>query len=183
MPAKRTRRRLTSSAASSLVLFGLFGGIAVAMAADRGPLFLEAYSGVNGFDPRALNQTEMADHVAEAVASYLADAPATEQAATEREQVNVILTLAVWDAAKGEVQAAGFAPVVEPDGQCTLRLTSPTGAVVESRGAAAPDVSTTSCATLRIPAAELTPGTWQAVLAYESPMFIGASQPLDVVIP
>lgn len=182
MPARRTRR-LTSGAATGLVVFALFGGFAAAMAADRGPGMVEAYAGVNGFDPRALNKSEMDRQVSEAVANFLAEITDAAQSAPPREQINVVLTLAHWDPAKHEVQAAGFAPVVEQGGTCTLRLTGQSGEIVEARVSALPDATTTSCAALRLPATSLTPGTWQAVLGYESATVIGASQPMDVVIP
>ncbi len=99
---------------------------------------------------------------------------------------SVVLTFADWDAAAAEVQAWGYvSPVVEEGGTCTLELTADGGddadVVVTSAGVA--DATTTVCGGLTVPDEDLAPGSWTAVLRYESAAVSGESEPVTVEVP
>jgi hypothetical protein len=94
----------------------------------------------------------------------------------------VFVTYAGWDASGGGLEVTGFVSGVVEDGG-TCRLTATSGgrtAGQESPGVA--DATTTSCGTLVIPQAELSPGTWDVVLSYESSRVSGASAPTPVSV-
>lgn len=95
----------------------------------------------------------------------------------------VVLTFADWDPGAGAVVAGGYAsPVVEDDGTCTLELTKGGESVTATAGAEA-DATTTSCDTLSVPGDQLSPGTWRAVLRYESSAMSGTSDARKVEVP
>ena len=97
--------------------------------------------------------------------------------------VDVTVTYADWEDSTDAVEVSGFVSgVVEPGGTCRLTLTrGQRTAVVETPGE--PDASTTVCGTLSVPGSELSEGTWEAVLSYESATSSGASAPADVTVP
>ena len=106
-----------------------------------------------------------------------------EPVAVETEAVPVVLTYGAWSAAERQVVAGGYvAGVIEDDGVCTLTLTQG-GSRVVAEGPAEPDASTTVCGALAVPAAELSAGTWQAVLTYASAAHNGTSSAMAVEVP
>lgn len=99
-----------------------------------------------------------------------------------RAAVEVVVSFAGWQAEVSAVEVSGFVPVVESDGVCRLVLSSAAGEVAVEQ-AATPDASTTSCGWLSVPAAELSPGTWSAVLSYTSGASVASSAPVPVEVP
>ena len=114
-----------------------------------------------------------------ATATALASAPS---ATANRRNVDVVITYVDWSGADGVVEAGAYATVVEDPGTCTLKLTSgghsATGSI-----AALTDASTMSCGGLTVPRDRLSSGTWTAVVTYESAASVGASAPVEVVVP
>ncbi|MGY1833244.1 hypothetical protein ACI8AA_22740 [Geodermatophilus sp. SYSU D01180] len=99
------------------------------------------------------------------------------------EDATVVVTFAGWNTASAAVEVDGFVPaVVEPDGVCTVTLTNG-GRVVSVQVAATADVTSTACGGASVPASDLTPGTWTAVLSYQSAQSAGSSDPIEVVVP
>ena len=98
-------------------------------------------------------------------------------------EATVNLSFADWDDATGSVQAGGFVSgLVEAGGRCTLTLIQGTDEVTaETDGT--PDASTTLCTGLEISAADLSSGTWAAVLSYASDDATGSSDSVSVVVP
>ena len=94
----------------------------------------------------------------------------------------VLITWSGWDPTLGGVEVGGYADLVESGGTCTLMLAKGAATASASRAASA-DVSSTSCGALTVPGAELSPGTWEAVLTYESPCAAGTSEPVEVEVP
>ena len=96
---------------------------------------------------------------------------------------DVVLARAGFDAQTRTVRAAGYvSPVVESGGTCTLELRGH-GRTVTLSAPGEPDATTTVCGGLSVPADELAPGEWQAVLSYRSGSTAGESEPLDVQVP
>jgi hypothetical protein len=104
--------------------------------------------------------------------------------ATEADgDVSVLITYADWDASSATVQAgATVSGVIEDGGTCTLELSSGASTVSASVTAVA-DAASTSCGRLEVPRAQLSPGTWQAVVSYRSASATGSSDPTEVVVP
>ncbi|WP_346619992.1 hypothetical protein [Blastococcus montanus] len=97
--------------------------------------------------------------------------------------VTVDPTYSGWDPGPGDVVAGGsISEVIESGGTCTLTLTRD-GVVVSGSAEATPDATTTSCGDVRAGGSDLTSGTWDAVLAYESPLSVGESRVFSVVVP
>ena len=97
--------------------------------------------------------------------------------------VAVNSTYAGWDPGAAEVVAGGFvSEVVETGGTCTLTLTRD-GVTTSGTSDASPDAVTTSCGEVRAGGPELVPGSWDAVLSYESAESAGASAVFSVVVP
>lgn len=115
-----------------------------------------------------------------------ADPPAPEPTAappgTSLADVEVVTTYAGWNDLTGSVEVGAYAGTVEADGACTLTLTGP-GGTRTARSAATPDASSTSCGALGVAGGDLTPGTWEAVVAYESPRSRGSSAAVTVEVP
>jgi hypothetical protein len=98
-------------------------------------------------------------------------------------QVSVELTSWGWNAAQRSAQARGYASgVVEGGGTCTLTLTRD-GRSVTADTEATPDASTTACGSVAVAGDRLAPGTWQAVMSYDSPTSAGSSAPVQIVVP
>ncbi|WP_159797901.1 hypothetical protein [Puerhibacterium puerhi] len=95
---------------------------------------------------------------------------------------DVELSYLAWNAGPSDVEASGYAAVYEEGGTCTLVLTKG-GTTVSAAVDGTSDVTTTSCGGLAIPHDQLSSGTWQAVLRYESPTTTGTSKPREVVVP
>lgn len=96
-------------------------------------------------------------------------------------QVDVMLTYAKFDQARGTVQASGFvAGIIEDGGRCTLTLTQGARTVTATSTAAA-DATTTTCGRLETPPG-IAAGTWNAVLTYESAHARGASRSMEVTV-
>jgi hypothetical protein len=98
--------------------------------------------------------------------------------------VAVALNYVGWEqSGGGVVEASGFVSgVVEDGGTCRITLTrGQESAVAESRGEA--DATTTVCPSVSVAEDELSPGTWTAVLSYESGTSAGRSAPLEVEVP
>jgi len=109
------------------------------------------------------------------------DTPAPSPGTAQAEPA-VLITWSGWDDALGGVEVGGYADLVESGGTCTLTLTKGGVTASASRPASA-DVSTTSCGALSVPGSELSSGTWEAVLTYESPGAAGTSAPVEVEVP
>jgi hypothetical protein len=95
---------------------------------------------------------------------------------------DVVLSFAAWNESTGAVEASGYvSPVVENGGTCTLDLELD-GRTVSVSAAAEADATTTTCGSLRAEPEQLAPGTWTAVLRYESATTAGTSEPLTVQV-
>jgi hypothetical protein len=95
----------------------------------------------------------------------------------------VVLSFVGWDEDTSSVQVGGYVtPVVEDGGTCTVDLTRG-DVTVEVSGPAVADATTTVCGGLTVPGDQLSAGTWEAVLRYESPLTSGASESLPVEVP
>ncbi|MGY2084926.1 hypothetical protein [Blastococcus sp. SYSU DS0539] len=97
--------------------------------------------------------------------------------------VDVVLTYGGLVPGTGDVEVGGFAAVVEQDGRCTLTLRRPGHDDVRVESAALPDVRTTACGQLAVPADRLASGAWQAQLTYTSGRSTGESEPMTVEVP
>jgi hypothetical protein len=112
-------------------------------------------------------------------------AVATDPAPTEeaRGSAAVQITYYGWNPDSSVVELNGFVPsLVEDGGTCTLTLTQ-AGASATATREATPNVTNTACGELVVPGDELAPGTWSAVLSYESAGSEGASAPVEVQVP
>jgi hypothetical protein len=97
--------------------------------------------------------------------------------------VSVVLSYADWDATGQQVEASGFvAEQVENDGTCTLTLTRGSVTLATNNPGQA-DATTTNCGLLTVPVAQLSAGTWEATLSYQSSGSRGTSQPMTVTVP
>lgn len=96
--------------------------------------------------------------------------------------VSVVLGFAEWDAAAGQLEAAGYVSgVVENGGTCALDLTAG-GQHVQATSAAEADATTTTCGALSVPGDQLADGTWTATLHYGSATSQGTSGPVTVAV-
>lgn len=83
------------------------------------------------------------------------------------------------------VTVGGFASgIAEDGGRCTYSLTSVASGVTVTRAAEGiANVDMTSCGSLDVPITDLSRGTWNVTLTYESEEGSGASLPLAVEVP
>ncbi|MCZ2822336.1 hypothetical protein O2V63_18505 [Modestobacter sp. VKM Ac-2977] len=94
--------------------------------------------------------------------------------------VEPVVTYAGWETQSASVEVNGYvAGVLEDEGTCRLTLTRGDLEIIDEN-AAEPDASTMNCGLLR--AADVTEGTWTAVLSYESASSSGESPPVDVEV-
>jgi hypothetical protein len=109
--------------------------------------------------------------------------PVEDSAAPSPESVDVFLTFAGWEGSISAVEAGGYvAGPLGDGGTCTLTLTG-AGSARSASGAGISDATTVSCGTLRIAGDQLSAGTWEAVLSYESGDTGGRSAPIEVQVP
>ena len=96
---------------------------------------------------------------------------------------SVVTTYSGWDDQDGGLEVDGFVPgLVESAGTCTLRATQGARTVTVDAPAQA-DASTMQCGALVIPADELGPGAWRAVLSYRSDSASGQAPAVTVEVP
>lgn len=101
---------------------------------------------------------------------------------TGTDSATVVITYSGWEDASESVEAGAYASLLEPAGSCTLSLSQ--GAVTMTQTIdALTDVSTMSCGGFQIPSADLSPGTWTAVVSYASSTSTGTSAPVEVIVP
>jgi hypothetical protein len=107
-----------------------------------------------------------------------AEAPATGSG------VPVIVTYSGWEDTSAAIEVGAYiSGVIEDGGTCTLTLHRD-GAEVTASAAGMADASSTTCGRgLTVPGAELSPGTWEAVVSYESPTSSGTSDDVEVEVP
>lgn len=135
-------------------------------------------SGVYGqpTDPDAGEPTELATDSPAAT-------PSTSAPAASGVAVSPRLTYFGWNADISAVEAGGIVPaIVEAGGRCTLTL-SQGGTEVDVSSEAIDNVTSTSCAEMVISGDQLAPGTWRAVLSYESATARGVSEAVEVQVP
>ena len=116
--------------------------------------------------------------------------PTTDEIATDEpapappaDDVPVLITYAGWDPSSSAVEVSGIVDrVVDAGGTCTVTLTSG-GRSVTASGPATPDVTTTACGSVYVPGAELSGGTWSAVLNFSSDASEGTSDAVEVEVP
>lgn len=94
----------------------------------------------------------------------------------------VVITYAGWEDSTSSVEVGAYAALLDSAGQCTLTLTQ-TGTTRTQTIDALVDVSTMSCGGFQIGRGDLAPGTWTAVVTYESAASSGTSEPVEVVVP
>lgn len=139
-------------------------------------------TGINGetIDPDAGNPTEVAtDSPATPTGSTATASASAPPSATVRPR----LTYFGWNADIGAVDAGGIVPeIVEAGGRCTLTLTMG-GTTADASSEAIDNVTSTACSEMVVPGDRLSPGTWRAVLTYESATARGVSEPVDIEVP
>lgn len=103
-------------------------------------------------------------------------------AGSAKAPATVVVTYTDVAPGSGDLEVGAYAAVVEPAGTCSLAATS--GArVVTATIAATPDVNTTSCGGLTVQHGQLTSGTWQVRVTYDSPTSHGTSATATVSVP
>lgn len=141
-------------------------------------------------DPSLPNPTDVATDAPVTPAPADAEAPgdpgSPETVSPDAGSVDpatVVVTYSGWVDDSAAVELGAYvAGVVESDGTCSLTLTSGS-ATVTTQVTAEPDASSTSCPTMAVPGADLAPGNWQAVVAYESAGASGRAAPVTVAVP
>jgi hypothetical protein len=141
-------------------------------------------TGINGeeIDPDAGKPSEVAtDAPATPAAPTTASTPSGSGSSST--QVAPRLTYFGWNADVRAVEAGGIVPaIVESGGRCTLTLTQG-GTMADASSDAIDNVTSTSCGEMLVPGDRLSPGTWRAVLTYESATAEGSSEPVDIEVP
>lgn len=133
-------------------------------------------------DPDAGEPTEVATDTPATPTSAAAPS-SSPSSSSSAARVTPRLTYFGWNADIRAVEAGGLVPsIVESGGRCTLTLTSG-GSTAGATSEAVDNVSSTSCSEMVVPGDRLSPGTWQAVLTYESDTAAGASEPVDIEVP
>lgn len=95
----------------------------------------------------------------------------------------VTLRITTWGVDDGVFSAAGVVAGVASDaGECHMVLERGSQRITAT-GSPARSASSTDCAQgLTVPVADLTAGTWDMTLTYESPGFAGTSDTVEVII-
>lgn len=102
-----------------------------------------------------------------------------------QDKKTVTPVISAWGQQAGsstDFRVNGYVPdIVESDGSCTITLKK-SGVLATATKAALYNAQSTSCGQLVIPYAQLSPGTWEAVLSYSSPHSSGESQKITVEV-
>jgi hypothetical protein len=94
-----------------------------------------------------------------------------------------MVTYSGWVDASSSVEVGAYvAGVVESGGTCTLTLTGP-GATRTATVTGEADAGSTSCTTMAVPGAQLSTGSWTAVVDYRSADAGGTSSSVTVDVP
>jgi hypothetical protein len=96
---------------------------------------------------------------------------------------DVVVTYSGWVDQSSSVEVGAYvAGVVESGGTCTLTLTGP-GSTRTATVTGEADAGSTSCPTMAVPGAQLSTGSWTAVVAYRSTDASGTSASATVDVP
>lgn len=158
---------------------------AAALALCMSPLLALAACGSSGGDDSPLRHAAPGDYgtpLDESVpdpTDVATDAPVS---AGPTDDGHLFVTYSGWSQ-NGAFEVSAYLPgVVEDDGTCTLTMTMESGEASTSVPGNR-DATSTSCGGLSIPGADLGPGTWSAVVTYESDASRASSDPIEVEIP
>lgn len=96
---------------------------------------------------------------------------------------SVVVTYAGWNASAKQVEVSAYvAGLTTGTGRCVLTLTTSGAPAQTAQNRALPDISTTQCGMLVIPGAQLTSGTWTALVRFTSADSSSTSKPVAVTV-
>ncbi|HEY3548203.1 MAG TPA: hypothetical protein VGK17_19190 [Propionicimonas sp.] len=152
--------------------------------ADLAPSASPAVPDTASHDPSAAATVDPAGPTGTPTAQQTTSTAPTPRPTPAQSTAPVVVTVTTsgWDATAGQLWVSGFVPAPEEGGTCALRVTKGAAAVVVQRSAT-PDATTTTCGSVTIDRDRLSPGTWSAVLAYQSPARAGAAGPVTIEVP
>ena len=137
--------------------------------------------GVNYSPPTQADKTYN-DSIKENLADQKPDANGTEDPADRKTVSPIISSWGQPAGPGGELKVNGYVPsIIETNGTCTIYLTNGDTKVSTSK-AALQNAQGTSCGQMTFDSSKVNPGTWDAVLSYESPTSIGTSEPVKVEV-
>lgn len=110
------------------------------------------------------------------------DAPADVTPPPGTDEASVLITYASWEDSTSSVEVGAYAALVEPAATCTLTLTRGSETTSQTIDALS-DVSTMSCGGFQVGKPQVAPGTWTAVVTYDSATSSGTSAPVEVIVP
>lgn len=101
------------------------------------------------------------------------------QTGTSKNRVNVTITAANQTSSSYQIRA--LIEAVADNGTCTLTLTSSGGQSIVRTAGVQPLSTTSTCKGFDVPLSDLSPGTWNLLLSYDSPTLAGsATKPIIV---
>lgn len=120
-------------------------------------------------DPSAPNPTDVATDTAVTV--------------TPGSAATLVVTYSGWNTDTSAVEVGGFVPgISESGGSCTLTLTKG-GETATATAPVDAEPSQTTCGALAVPGSELAPGTWSAVVTFDSSGSHAESAAVEVAVP
>jgi hypothetical protein len=134
-------------------------------------------------DPPAPTTQEPTDVATESPGTAARDDESPDDGSPDAGVIPIVLTYSGFTTASMAVEVDGYVPgIVEDGGTCTLTLTHGSESLTASVPGTA-NVKHTACGGAAVPRERLSPGTWTAVLSYESAGSRGSSEPARVVVP
>ena len=163
---------LVAAIATTLVVSGLRNK------ADK-PVLVDTVSN----RPATKNEkSESESHKEDLVKQSQQEKTAANNSSQEKKSVKPVITFWGQSAAGSDFEIGGYAPgVIEDGGNCTVTLTKD-GRSASGSSAGKKDASTTSCGSMVVKRSSLSPGTWSAVLSYDSPAANGTSEAVKVEV-
>lgn len=136
------------------------------------------------YSPATKDDKEFNDSIKESLPEKK-EAQGSKNDAPDVTKTSVTPVISAWGQPGGpgtDLRVNGYVPgIIESDGTCTLRLTKD-GEIATLAKASLQNAQNTSCGQLIIPYAQLSAGTWQAVLSYTSSSSEGSSTKTQIEV-
>lgn len=180
----KNKKKIILLSATTLVVLAIIGGVAYTASSRNDTKNKDNQDGLTGvnYDPPTKEEKAAADTVKDKASDRLELEKKSTQNSANKKQVSPVISSTGQDQQSKDIEVAAFIPgVFEDGGTCTLSLSSGQTTRTATR-TAIKNVSDTSCGFMNIPYSQLSPGSWQASVKYDSSSASGTSSSVEVKV-
>lgn len=180
-PQRKTSRKTVAAISIAVLLVLALGGYYLWASGKLGNSNVK--NGVD-YSPATETDKELNDDIKKSLPTEK-ETEEADSSEPDTAKTPVMPVISAWGQPGGtgtDLQVNGYVPeVIESDGTCTITLTKDGNTATVSK-ASLQNAQNTSCGQLIIPYAQLSTGTWQAVLSYSSSASAGSSTKTQIEV-